>query len=84
MPRNGRWTKEPIQCDGSAASSTNPETWTDYEHATGAFGGGMGDGLGFVFAMWMTRRKDCDIDFAAARDEGLKHLDQIITERRDQ
>lgn len=35
-------------------------------------------GLGFVFAMWMTRREDISIDFAAARDEGLEHLDEII------
>jgi len=35
-------------------------------------------GLGFVFAMWMTRRKNISIDFAAARDEGLEHLDEII------
>lgn len=34
-------------------------------------------GLGFVFAMWMTRRKTCDIDFAAARDEGLAHIGEI-------
>ena len=36
-------------------------------------------GLGFVFAMWMTRRKVCTIDFAAARDEGLAHIDEIAT-----
>jgi len=35
-------------------------------------------GLGFVFAMWMTRRENVTIDFAAARDEGLAHLDEII------
>ena len=34
--------------------------------------------FGFVFAMWMTRNKTCEIDFAAARDEGLNHLDEII------
>jgi chorismate dehydratase len=34
--------------------------------------------FGFVFAMWMTRNNTCDIDFADARDEGLKHLDEII------
>ena len=34
-------------------------------------------GLGFVFAMWMTRRDLCEIDFAAARDEGLAHVDDI-------
>jgi len=33
--------------------------------------------LGFVFAMWMTRRETCPIDFAAARDEGLAHLEEI-------
>jgi chorismate dehydratase len=34
-------------------------------------------GLGFVFAMWMTRADTSPIDFAAARDEGLTHLDEI-------
>ena len=35
-------------------------------------------GLGFVFAMWMTRRENVSIDFAAARDEGLAHIDEIV------
>ncbi len=35
-------------------------------------------GLGFVFAMWMTRQRSPEIDFAGARDEGLGHLDEII------
>lgn len=34
-------------------------------------------GLGFVFAMWMSRYRKCDIDFAAARDEGLAHVSEI-------
>jgi len=34
-------------------------------------------GLGFVFAMWMTRRGSIDIDFAAARDEGVDHINEI-------
>lgn len=34
-------------------------------------------GLGFVFAMWMSRERDVGIDFAAARDEGLRHLAEI-------
>lgn len=37
---------------------------------------------GFVFAMWMTNAEKTTtaqkIDFAAARDEGLRHLDEII------
>lgn len=36
-------------------------------------------GFGFVFAMWMTRREGVSIDFASARDEGLAHLDAIIS-----
>ena len=34
-------------------------------------------GLGFIFAMWMTRRDDLSIDFAAARDEGVANADPI-------
>lgn len=40
-------------------------------------------GFGFVFAMWMANRGKAEtaknIDFAAARDEGLAHLDEIIS-----
>jgi chorismate dehydratase len=36
-------------------------------------------GLGFVFAMWMSRQKKSPIDFAAARDEGLAHVDDIVS-----
>lgn len=35
-------------------------------------------GCGFVFAMWMTRADVPKIDFAAARDEGLRHLEEIV------
>ena len=34
-------------------------------------------GLGFVFAMWMTRRSGSPLDFAAARDEGRANLEEI-------
>src|SRR5215203_2865773 len=40
-------------------------------------------GFGFVFAMWMANKDKAEtaraIDFAAARDEGLAHLDRIIS-----
>lgn len=40
-------------------------------------------GCGFVFAMWMANAERAEIaktiDFAAARDEGLRHLDEIIS-----
>jgi chorismate dehydratase len=34
--------------------------------------------FGFVFAMWMTQRESCEINFAHAKDEGLQHFDEII------
>jgi chorismate dehydratase len=38
--------------------------------------------LGFVFAMWMVPEADpwpgCNIDFAAARDEGVEHTEEIV------
>ncbi len=41
-------------------------------------------GLGFVFALWMAHERAtvavCAIDFAAARDEGLAHTDEIIAQ----
>ena len=41
-------------------------------------------GFGFVFAMWMARNGSAErvraIDFAAARDEGLAHLDNIAAD----
>jgi chorismate dehydratase len=42
-------------------------------------------GFGFVFAMWMARASEADrvraIDFAAARDEGFTHLDEIAADQ---
>ena len=36
-------------------------------------------GLGFVFAMWMTRKESSEIDFAAARDEGVGRIGEIAS-----
>ena len=46
---NRRWSKLPLQSNGSAASSTNPETWCDFLHAQEAYEAGRYDGVGFVF-----------------------------------
>jgi chorismate dehydratase len=35
--------------------------------------------LGFIFAMWMTRAERPPIDFAAARDEGVERVDEIVS-----
>ena len=41
-------------------------------------------GAGFVFAMWMTRagavEAVSEVDFAGARDEGLEHVEKIISQ----
>ncbi len=34
-------------------------------------------GFGFIFAMWMTRASVSPVDFAAVRDEGFEHIDEI-------
>lgn len=36
-------------------------------------------GLGFIFAMWMTRKDQIEIDFASARNEGISHIEEIIS-----
>jgi chorismate dehydratase len=45
-------------------------------------------GFGFVFAMWMANAEKIEnarkINFAAARDEGLSHLDEIISNYESQ
>jgi chorismate dehydratase len=45
-------------------------------------------GFGFVFAMWMARASSATvmraIDFVAARDEGLAHLDEIAKQHAEQ
>jgi chorismate dehydratase len=35
--------------------------------------------LGFIFAMWMTRAERPPVDFAAARDEGVERVDEIVS-----
>lgn len=48
--RSGRWTKVPVQPDGSPASSTDAATWAPFGFVETAFtsGGGFYDGVGTV------------------------------------
>ena len=50
--RNGKATKIPLNAiTGKGASSTAPETWTDFDTAIAAFNADGGfDGVGYVFA----------------------------------
>ena len=45
-----RWAKVPLQVTGKYASSTNPETWTDFISAEQAYLTHKFDGIGFVFS----------------------------------
>ena len=67
MTRNGQRTTD----DGQLRKYDLAETWKSFT------------GFGFVFAMWMANKDKAaiarTIDFAAARDEGLAHLDEIIS-----
>ena len=45
VPRNGRVTKQPIQCDGRPASSTDAGTWSPYAAVKRSK---VGSGLGFA------------------------------------
>lgn len=40
-------------------------------------------GLGFVFAMWMVRDEEIDVDFGGARDEGVTSIEEIIDAYKD-
>jgi putative DNA primase/helicase len=45
----GKFTKIPLQPDGRAASSTDPETWAPFDFVQSAYLAGGFDGVGFVF-----------------------------------
>jgi P4 family phage/plasmid primase-like protien len=47
---NKRWAKMPLQTTGRYASSTNPETWTDFISVEQAYNTHKYDGVGFVFS----------------------------------
>jgi len=67
MTRNGQRTPD----NGQLRKFDLAETWKSFT------------GCGFVFAMWMANMDKAEtagkIDFASARDEGLAHLDEIIS-----
>jgi len=47
---NKRWAKMPLQTTGRYASSTNPDTWTDFLSVEQAYNTHKFDGIGFVFS----------------------------------
>jgi P4 family phage/plasmid primase-like protien len=45
-----RWSKMPLQTNGRPASSTNPDTWSDFLNVEDAYNTGKFSGIGFVFS----------------------------------
>jgi primase-polymerase (primpol)-like protein len=43
-----RWTKEPLQTDGTSASTSDSMTWTTFAQAAAAYDRTKFDGIGFV------------------------------------
>jgi predicted P-loop ATPase len=82
VQRDGRWTKLPLKADGSAASSTDPSSWTDLESAlqaarrmrcgVGIALGRLDDGM-FLCAI--------DLDGAFDNDGNLQEWSQRIVDR---
>jgi len=71
---NGRWTKVPLQPDGRAASSTNPETWCPFEYAQCAYFSHQLDGIGFILS---DRDPFCVVDLDHCRDRETGRIDPI-------
>jgi hypothetical protein len=52
LPKDGKWTKPPFRVDGNGcrghASSTDPDTWSDFPAALIAYQNGSVDGIGIA------------------------------------
>ncbi len=75
--RPGRWTKLPLQPDGTLASSTNPKTWSNFETVVKA-----GGGTGFT----ITEDDDIsgfDFDHVLHHDGKLEQWAEDIVRRMD-
>ena len=72
------WAKLPMTVDGSAASSTDPSTWTDFDTACDAFIMGGYDGLGLVLGADV---HGIDLDDCRAADGSLTALAEEVLDR---
>jgi len=82
-PENRRWSKMPLQASGQAASSTRPDTWTDFLSAQAAYETGRFDGVGFVFdgsdGLVGVDLDDCyDPDLGAFTNAALQHIAETV------
>ena len=72
------WAKLPMTVDGSAASSTDPSTWTDFDTACDAFIMGGYDGLGLVLGSDV---HGIDLDDCRSADGTLSALAEEVLAR---
>jgi putative DNA primase/helicase len=72
------WAKLPMTVDGSAASSTDPSTWTDFDSACDGLIMGDYDGLGLVLGADV---HGIDLDDCRAADGSLTPLAEEVLAR---
>ncbi|CAM8647862.1 Primase, C-terminal 2 [Oxalobacteraceae bacterium] len=72
------WAKVPFQANGDPASTTNPNTWCDYETALEAWRSGDFDGIGIVLGADVQ-----GIDLDDCRDPDTGELNELAKEVLD-
>ena len=63
--RDGKATKMPLSVFNTAASSTDPKTWTSFDNAVSTYDPAQHSGIGFVFT---SSDQFCGIDLDGCRD----------------
>jgi len=71
--REGKLTKSPFDCNGDYASSTDAETWADYDTVRKAYSTGSFDGIGFVVT---PTDKYCGVDLDHCRNSETGEITQ--------
>ena len=65
VTRDDKATKMPLSVFDTAASSTDPKTWTSFDNAVGTYDESQHSGIGFVFT---SNDQFCGIDLDGCRD----------------
>lgn len=76
--KRGKWTKDPWQPDFSRASSTDAQTWSEFEHVQIAYETIGYDGIGFVVS---DADEICGFDFDHVLDADARIIDPQVAER---
>jgi len=71
--RDSKLTKPPFDCNGEYASSTDAQTWTDYDKVLKTYSTGSFDGIGFVVT---PTDKYCGVDLDHCRNNETGEITQ--------